>query len=260
MKKYLKYIPFIVLAAALTTFTSCDDDDDDNNTPAVAPMLTIEFDHLAGNQKFYLDSTYTTENGDAFTATLFKYYVSNIRLVKGDNTEIAVDDTYFLINQDDETSFEVELENLPAGDFKGIKFLVGVDSSRNVSGAQEGALDPVNGMFWDWNTGYIFLKLEGSSPVIPTGSQTFTWHIGGFASPNNNGKEIYLEFDGDNLPLANNTHPELHLVLNVLEIFKTSTTIDLATFPTMIMSANANAAILANNYSDMFRYDHIHAD
>ncbi|MFI5173082.1 MAG: MbnP family protein, partial [Chitinophagales bacterium] len=216
------------------------------------------------NQKFHLDSTYTNANGDLFTPTLFKYFVSNIRLIRSDNTEYAIDDSYdnsyFLVNQDDEESMTLDMDTLSAGNYKAIKFLLGVDSTHNVSGAQSGALAPTNGMFWDWNTGYIFLKLEGSSPVIPTPAQTFTYHIGGFAAPNNNLKEIYLEFDGDNLPLANNTHPELHLVIDVLEILKNPTTINMATFPTGIMSANANAAIIANNYADMFTYDHIHAD
>jgi hypothetical protein len=217
-------------------------------------------DHLAGNQKFYIDSTYTTENGDVFTASLFKYYVTNIRLVRSDNTEYAIENSYFLVDQDDETSMMLEMDSLTAGDFKGIKFLLGVDSAHNVSGAQEGALDPVNGMFWNWNSGYIFMKLEGSSPVIPTPAQTFTYHIGGFASPTNNLKDVYIEFDGDILPLANNTHPELHMVVNVLEIFKSPTVIDLATFQSTIMSPAGNAAIVANNYADMVKYDHIHAD
>ena len=104
------------------------------------------------------------------------------------------------------------------------------------------------------------MKLEGSSPVIPTTAHTFTYHIGGFTTPNNNLKEIYLEFDGDILPLANNTHPELHLVIDALEILKGPTTINMATFPNSIMMPGANAATLANNYADMFTYDHIHAD
>jgi hypothetical protein len=115
-------------------------------------------------------------------------------------------------------------------------------------------------MFWDWNSGYIFLKLEGTSPAIPTPAQTFTYHIGGFAAPTLNNKEVTLEFDGDQLVLANNKHPELHLVVDMLEIFKTPATIDLETFANNIMMPNANAEMIANNYADMFRYDHIHAD
>jgi|SRR5688572_5796036 len=260
MKPYSKFLSLIILSIAVSFIISCDKDVDDSPTPTVAPMLSIEMDHLAGSQKLYLDSTYTNENGDLFTPTLFKYYVSNIRLVRMDDTEYTIGDTYFLVNQDSESSMTLEMKNLNVGNYKAIKFLLGVDSARNVSGAQTGALDPVKGMFWDWNTGYIFMKLEGTSPVIPTTAQTFTYHIGGFATPNNNLKEIHLEFDGDILPLENNTHPELHLVVDALEILKSPSTINMATFPNSIMMPGVNATILANNYADMFRYDHMHID
>jgi hypothetical protein len=49
-------------------------------------------------------------------------------------------------------------------DITGIRFLLGVDSARNVSGIQTGALDPARGMFWTWNSGYVMAKIEGSSP------------------------------------------------------------------------------------------------
>ena len=38
---------------------------------------------------------------------------------------------------------------------------LGVDSVLNYNGVHEGALDPINGMYWTWQTGYIHCKLEG---------------------------------------------------------------------------------------------------
>ena len=60
------------------------------------------------------------------------------------------------------------------------------------------------------------------------------------------------------LDLANNTHRELHLVVDALEIFDNPTTIDLSTFPSNVTMPNANASLIANNYVDMIAYDHIH--
>lgn len=90
----------LMFLVATTFITACKDDDTTPNPPTtnVLPKLTMEFDHLAGNKKFYLDSTYTTENGDVFTASLFKYYISNIRLVKTDPI-VTIPNTYFLVNQ-----------------------------------------------------------------------------------------------------------------------------------------------------------------
>jgi hypothetical protein len=46
------------------------------------------------------------------------------------------------------SELNTSLKNITA-----IKFLLGVDSLKNVSGIQTGALDPAKGMFWTWNTG-----------------------------------------------------------------------------------------------------------
>ena len=97
--------------------------------------------------------------------------------MKTDNSIVTIPNTYFLVNQDEEASMAIEMDSLPLGLYKSIKFMIGVDSTRNVSGSQTGALDPANGMFWTWNSGYIFLKMEGTSPVIPNTGHNFTFHI-----------------------------------------------------------------------------------
>jgi hypothetical protein len=255
-KIYFKYLLLSCIAAGSLLLPGCDDDDED---PKPAPGLTVEFTHLAGNKQFHLDSTYTTSNGDQFTPSMFKYYISNIRLVKSDNTEYAVPESYFLVNQEDEDSKMLVMENLAEGDFTKIRFMIGVDSTRNCSGAQTGALDPVNGMFWSWNTGYIFVKLEGTSPSIASPGE-FRYHVGGFKGGNNNIKEIELDFNGETLVMEKGGHPEIHLVLDVLEIFDTPTQINMATFPASVMMPNADAQTLANNYADMIVFDHIHAE
>ncbi len=260
MKSNISTKLFLLFGLAVSfAIGSCKKDD---NTPdpvaQVPPMLAIELDHLAGASKFYLDSTYTTANGDQITASIFKYYISNVRLVRTDNVEVAIPNTYFLVNQEDETSMSLHMDSLPVGLYKSVKFIIGVDSARNVSGSQSGALDPTNAMFWSWNSGYIFLKIEGTSPSVPSASHDFTFHIGGFQGQTVNYKEVALSFNGDILNLSNNKHPELHLVVDVLEIFDSPTTIDLSTFPSSVTTPNASSVVIANNFADMIKYDHMH--
>jgi hypothetical protein len=64
---------------------------------------------------------------------------------------------YFLVDFSDTTTTTLKLTILPYL-YNRLSFVIGVDSARNVSGAQTGALDPANGMFWTWNTGYIMAK------------------------------------------------------------------------------------------------------
>ena len=242
------------VVAGTTVFTSCEKDD---SKPA--PVLHLDITHRAGSKLFALDSTFTTPNGDQFTPSLFKYYISNISLIRTDNSVVDVPETYFLVDQSNDATLMPMIENAPVGDYKGIRFLIGVDSTRNTSGAQSGALDPANGMFWTWSTGYIFYKLEGTSPSIASPGN-FRYHVGGFEGTYNNIRQVELDFDGDILSLKNGGHPELHLILDVLEVFQTPTLIDMSTFSSTVMSANADAQTLADNYADMFRYDHIHEE
>ena len=63
--------------------------------------------------------------------------------------------------------------------------MIGVDSARNTSGAQLGALDPANSMFWSWNSGYIFVRMEGNSPQSTQPYNKLQFHIGGFKGATN---------------------------------------------------------------------------
>ncbi len=65
-----------------------------------------------------------------------------------------------------------------------LTFLLGVDSMQHEKGIMDNGLSPANGMYWAWQSGYIFVKWEGyvmkeSEKVM----QPFTYHLGGFQYP-----------------------------------------------------------------------------
>lgn len=60
-------------------------------------------------------------------------------------------------------------------------FFFGTDSLTNVSGNIDGPLDPINGMYWAWNSGYINFKLEGYWGTHY--DQPIEFHIGGYRKP-----------------------------------------------------------------------------
>ena len=92
---------------------------------------------------------------------MLKYYVSNFTLVKADGSETNFKN-YQLLDASEPSSLTFALDSVLNGEYTSVKFLIGVDSSRNHTGVQDGALDPVHGMIWSWNTGYIFFKHEGN--------------------------------------------------------------------------------------------------
>ncbi len=74
-----------------------------------------------------------------------------------------------------------------------VKFNIGVDSTTNVSGALGRDLDPTKGMYWTWQSGYINLKLEGTSNLCKTRHNEFQFHLGGYQYPFNNFQTVFTD-------------------------------------------------------------------
>jgi hypothetical protein len=107
-----------------------------------------------------------------------------------------------LVDLEDSTSQKLELsdsENKYIANLdkrtKHVSFLLGTDSSMNVSGMLEGPLDPINGMYWAWNSGYINLKAEGTIQDSAGNTSLFEFHIGGYLPPNETVRALTFELD-----------------------------------------------------------------
>lgn len=268
MKKNILYILSILIIPAMV-ITGCKkkekDDDHDHGTLTGTNAMRMEFTHKVGSQLLTLNTgNYTNTNGDQYTVSRFRYYLSNFRFRKSDGTNYTVpadvnsDLGYFLIDEDNASSKNISIPNIPAGDYDAVEFLIGIDSLRNTSGAQTGSLDPANGMFWTWSTGYIFMMFEGNSPQSTAAGNKLQFHSGGFAAPANNLKKITLTFGGATATVRSNISPEIHFITDVSEIFTNPNTINFATLNTAHMPMACMP--IANNYSDMIRVDHIHND
>ncbi|MGL5889624.1 MAG: MbnP family protein [Bacteroidia bacterium] len=249
-------------AAAAFSFSSCDRDDDDDVTPpptATSGSVKIHIEQMFDALPFALGSNnqYVTANGDTISMSMYKYYISNIKLVRPDGSMYNESESYHLINAADTNTFEFTLANVPVGNYSGIQFMIGVDSTRNVSGAQSGALDPANGMFWTWSTGYIMAKLEGTSPQSGSVSNSVVFHIGGFTGANSGLRIASPTFGGDQATVSATATPEIHLSCNVAEWFRNPVTINLGT-TFFQMSVGTTSSMIATNYADMFTVEHIH--
>ena len=154
--------------------------------------LTINFNNYVGDKILKLDSTtYINALGQQYTVSKLKYYIGNICLKKSDGTEFKLAQ-YFLVNEEDSASKHISLADVPEGVYTSLSFIIGVDSIHNCNGAQDGALDPVNAMYWTWNTGYIFFKMEGKSPVSKSPGHLLEFHIGGYKQPYNCIREVNI--------------------------------------------------------------------
>ena len=196
-------------------------------------------------------TTYTTANNDTFQVSNLKYYISNIELKTIDGTVYKQKESYYLTDQSIASSLELIVPKVPKANYSSISFLIGVDSVRNFSGAQVGALDPIHGMAWTWSTGYIMALLEGSSPQSTDPLKKISYHIGGFSGLYTGVKKVTLVFP-TNATVTKTHTPTLNLKADIALWFSGYYLFDMAVNPT-IFEVNKESSRMANNYQNMFQ-------
>lgn len=250
----MKYCNLLFLIAA-SLFMGCSAENEAQPGPGT---LTIEIDHVVGTEPLVVyDAIYHTPAGDEFTVWKLKYYLSNFTLRKADGTTYKVPESYYLVNAFDPETREITLENIPAGNYTSLDFMIGIDSARTVSGVQTGPIDPEHEMYWGEESGYVFLKLEGTSPQAPNGRLAF--HVGGYQEPNNALRTISPSLHGATLQIRQDRTPSVHLQADVMSLFTGPNPIrfgDLAG-----MKVGPYAMKMADNYAaGMMTVEHVHAN
>ena len=263
---------FLSIITASLFFVSCKKDSTTSFNSSVKAELSVEFDNVAGSQDLQLNTgKYKTANGDSITSiTKLKYFVSNFSFTNVNGTVYTVpqDSSYHLVVEGDSSTYEPSFD-IPEGEYKSVTFVLGVDSVRNTLDASKrtGDLDVTGAaadMYWTWNSGYIFYKLEGTSPQVPSmggmGGNSFYYHIGLFGGKTtptiNNIKTITLDLTARGTPKVKaGKETNIHLMVDVLKMFSGANTVNIAAHP-MVMTDAYSASIAANFTSGMFRHDH----
>jgi hypothetical protein len=261
----MKLIFLLLISIVAFVSVSCDDDD---SSLTGTGTVTIEFDNRIGEEQLELNTEYTNASGEAFSISKLNYYISNVILTTtgGQDFVVPQDSSYFLVSEEVEASQHITLKNIPAGDYNQVSFTIGVDSLRSTMDItrRQGALDPAqghDGMYWTWNSGYIFFKMEGTSPVAPAEQEhKFYYHIGGYGgyeTPSlNNIRERTIDMGSAIAQVRSGKAPQIHIHVDVLELFKNPTLISIAQNPTVMFSDYSRN--VSANYVNMFKYDHVH--
>lgn len=246
----------LLMFCACTLLFSCRKKEDPSTPVEGKSQIRITFQNIAGSTPVVLNKGwYKNEHGDSLSITSLKYYISNINLYAADGSIYAEPESYHLIDEEADTSKSFYIANVPPNTYTKIVFTIGVDALRNTSGAQTGALDPMYGMFWDWNTGYVMARMEGYSPQSTFPDKKFFFHIGGYKGQYNVLRQVNLL-----LPVitevSKTKNPNLHITADALEWFKTPNQIDLS-ITNAEQTPGAVVDKIADNYADMFKIDHI---
>jgi hypothetical protein len=148
----------------------------------------LRFLPCVGSQPIELGKEYAIREGYiSFYAV--KFYVSDFRTLT-EKGKVIKGLPRVLVNLEDSSSQSIgEIDSAAVR----LDFLLGTDSLSNVSGILEGALDPINGMYWAWNSGYINIKTEGIYTDSMEKEIPFEFHLGGYLAPNATAR--FLSFD-----------------------------------------------------------------
>jgi hypothetical protein len=263
----VKFIVHVFIAVIL--FVSCKKDQKIETVPTPLPPVVqpppatdtasktgsfvFDFRAFVNGKALKTDTWYVNFNNDSFTVNRFNYYISNIKLKRNDGSVFVEKESYHLIKHiDGKETFTIS--NVPEGIYSDIEFVIGVDSARNVSGAQTADLDVVYDMFWEWKSGYIFFKIEGDCKVASDPNlENYGWHIGGFSAKNNCLQKCTFTLKN---PLIAGKGKRSSVFYHTLleEIFVQPQNLDIAA-----ISANPSKMFktVSANYADMFVIDRV---
>jgi len=235
-----------LLAVVALALTGCRKDAD---VAAATGALNFTVSHVAGTQPLVLNGpAYATAAGETFTVSTFEYYLSNFRLTRADGSVYAAPNTYFLVNQAKPGSLSFRIQDIPAGSYTALSCLIGIDAP--TTGLTDpntfvGDLNQANGMYWTWNSGHIFLKLEGSVTSVNP-ARPLVCHIGGYTDPFNAIVTATPTLPGP-LTVSETRTPTVSLQADVLKCFDGVSRVQLSTFSNGMMPG-AEALRVARDY------------
>lgn len=260
-------ICFTTILGIILFFTSCIKEKPSPEITAYG-TVNIEFDQVVGITNLYLHTTtYTNSWGENFKIQTLNYYVSNFKFYKADGSEYVVpqDSSYFLIREN-RPETRIAHFQIPEGEYSKMSFVLGIDSVRCTLPADRrtGVLDPVGkgeGMYWDWNSGYIFFMFEGESdraPLDADGIHTFKYHVGGYggydAPTAKNIREVSLDLSMAGVARVRSGHSSnIFLTADISKIFDGVHALHIEEVHTVL--GTEGGADIADNYAQMFAHD-----
>lgn len=182
MSRFLSGQALLALAALALVGCEADTMEDDAS-------LSLLLDARVGTQTLVANApnqAYTV-NGRKMTLASARVYLSDIILLREDGTEVPVSmepvtlpakaedgtdtqvtvDRRVVLARSDAGGTSYTLGDVPAGAYKGVRFNVGLAGLANRADAtQAPATSPLatqtdKSNYWSWNSGYIFLRLDG---------------------------------------------------------------------------------------------------
>lgn len=261
MKFQIKNI-FAVLLLATTLF-SCTDDKSPEEEISGMGTLKLKFDNTYGGANLAMNTAYNNPNGEVITVTRAKYIVSNIVLTKEDGTLFTVpkSQSYFIVDELEVESLNVNIPNVPAGNYTKVQYGIGVDEAQWALGAAgQGdflAKAQAANMMWSWTAGYKFVNFEGTFTTATNATPTvFKLHTGKTGTDYNY-KEVSLSFP-DKAMVRTTISPAVHVFADLSKLIDGTNRINFSEGASIM--GGAKLGLVTSNLTQVFKVDHVHND
>lgn len=269
MKNHLKPL-LLLLCCAHLFFTACNKKSDDPTPEEEANTTnkgTVPMGRLAMHLHNFIESTEVDAYGQTFpdgdnrkiTLNMGQVYLSNFELIRLDGSVYAVPNTVILKNQID---LHYVIGEVPVGNYKTVRFTIGLDANTNQKTPSTDASDPLNqSSMWFGSAaqpeGYVFANIQGKIDTTEDASssnsqmQPFSYRIG----TNRNVRKVTMP-DNTFAVMANLSY-DLHMYIDYSRLFRG---IQLSNPANLIITTPADnstniATQLANNLTNMFVYE-----
>ncbi|MGH1435128.1 MAG: MbnP family protein [Lewinella sp.] len=196
-------LALLVLSVSLY---SCDDDDVSRLDSDVA----FEFDYSFAGSDFDYDQVYDL-NGTAVSFQTVQFYVGGITLHPEEGDAVTADGKYLLVKP---KSGAQEVMNVDKKHYHMAEFFVGVAPAENDQTAddfdtRDTETDPLARqsdppMNWNWNAGYIFVRIDGMVDLDGDGTPetVMEYHLGKEAFRRTVAKDLHTDIEDDSQTLA----------------------------------------------------------
>ncbi len=178
------YLRLLIPALILVVMVSSCEKDPELGTST----FTLAVHPVIGTEGLILNQEYIDQEGYRIKPVTLRFYIAHVMLTSATG-EVEIKDLDLLdmenVAAGEPLTFTVEA---PAGDYTGISFWVGLDSTQNASDPatfnNDHPLSLATGTFWTWNTGYRFVMFEGyfdtiqNTPGPVSSTRFFNYHTG----------------------------------------------------------------------------------
>jgi hypothetical protein len=254
----MKHIFIIAIAVFSIIVTGCKKNQSDTPVSVeTAPISLHLHTYIGDNEVELYNAVYRTEDGRKMSLSFAQLYISNIKLVKFDGTIYNVGDTILLTDINDQV---YGLGNVPVGNYRSIKFDVGLPGTVNAQ-IPSGTGKLNTPAMWFSSTAqtnnYIFMNAVGK--IDTTAAMTaadadmvpFVYKIG------TNSNVVHITMPNQNVSVQPNTMAYIHMVADYAELFDG---LDLRDNDNLSIETTAdNGSVLAidiaANMGNMFKYE-----